>query len=263
MESSVTAALLEEYSMSRSEAVRNEIVLKNLGLVRACALSLRNTYIKYGEVDDVVNEGVIALMDAIESFDPSKGAKFETYASLKVRGAIIDYVRKQDWVPRPVRKFARDLDKANSILYNQYDRAPTNAELAEYLDISEEKLLKGMADASNTVTLSFEELLYEDNFEESGAALTGLEGTDSRLLREELRQVVARAIDSLKEKERQVITLYYYKSMKYSDISKVIGVSESRVCQINTKATLALKAALEPYIKGTPPVIAGSQEERT
>lgn len=250
MESSVNAALLEEYSMSRSEALRNEIVLKNLGLVRACAFSLRNTYIKFGDVDDVINEGVIALMDAIDSFDPSKGAKFETYASLKVRGAIIDYVRKQDWVPRPVRKFARDLDKANSILYNQYDRPPTNAELAEYLGMSEEKLLKGMADASNTVTLSFEELLYEDNFEESGAALMGTEGTDSRLLRQELREVTARAINSLKEKERQVVTLYYYKNMKYSDIAKVIGVSESRVCQINTKAVLSLKAALEPYIRG-------------
>ena len=262
MESSVTAALLEEYSMNRSEAVRNEIVLKNLGLVRACALSLRNTYIKFGEVDDVVNEGVIALMDAIESFDPAKGAKFETYASLKIRGAIIDYVRKQDWVPRPVRKFARDLDKANSILYNQYDRAPTNAELAEYLEMSEDKLLRSMADASNAVTLSFEELLYEDNFEESGAVAIGSEGTDSRLMRQELRSVIARAIDSLKEKERQVITLYYYKNMKYSDIAKVIGVSEARVCQINTKATLALKAALEPYIKGTLPETAGRQEER-
>ena len=237
MEGSVTAALLEEYSMSRSEAVRNEIVLKNLGLVRSCALSLRNTYIKYGEVGDVVNEGVIALMDAIE-----------TYASLKIRGAIIDYVRKQDWVPRPVRKFARDLDNANTILYNQYDRAPTTAELAEYLQISEEKLLRGMADASNTVTLSFEELLYEDNFDDG--SVTASESTDSRLMREELRTVIAGAIEGLKEKERQVITLYYYKSMKYSDIAKVIGVSESRVCQINTKAMLSLKAALEPYING-------------
>lgn len=263
MENSATAALLEEYSVSGSESVRNEIVLKNLGLVRACALSLRNTYIKFGEVDDVVNEGVIALMDAIETFDPTKGAKFETYASLKIRGAIIDYVRKQDWVPRPVRKFARDLDKANSLLYNQYDRAPTNAELAEYLNISEEKLLRGMADASNAVTLSFEELLYEDNFEEGGASYAGTEGTDSRLMRQELRAVIAAAIDSLKEKERQVITLYYYKSMKYSDIAKVIGVSESRVCQINTKATLALKAALEPYIMGTVPEKSGGQEEKT
>lgn len=249
MESS-NAALLEEYGMSRSEALRNEIVLKNLGLVRACALSLRNTFIKYGDVDDVVNEGVIALMEAIDSFDPAKGAKFETYASLKVRGAIIDYVRRQDWVPRPVRKFARDLDKANSILYNQYNRAPTNGELAEYLGMSEDKLLRGMADAANAVTLSFEELLYEDNFEN---APTADDGTDSRLLREERRRVIADAISSLREKERQVITLYYYKSMKYSDIAKVIGVSESRVCQINTKAMLALKAALEPYIRGNSP----------
>ena len=249
MESS-NAALLEEYGMSRSEALRNEIVLKNLGLVRACALSLRNTFIKYGDVDDVVNEGVIALMEAIDSFDPAKGAKFETYASLKVRGAIIDYVRRQDWVPRPVRKFARDLDKANSILYNQYNRAPTNGELAEYLGMSEDKLLRGMADAANAVTLSFEELLYEDNFED---APTANDGADSRLLREERRRVIADAIRSLREKERQVITLYYYKSMKYSDIAKVIGVSESRVCQINTKAMLALKAALEPYIRGNSP----------
>ncbi len=249
MESS-NAALLEEYGMSRSEALRNEIVLKNLGLVRACALSLRNTYIKYGDVDDVINEGVIALMEAIDSFDPAKGAKFETYASLKVRGAVIDYVRRQDWVPRPVRKFARDLDKANSILYNQYNRAPTNTELAEYLGMSEDKLLRGMADAANAVTLSFEELLYEDNFED---APTADDGTDSRLLREERRRVIADAISSLREKERQVITLYYYKSMKYSDIAKVIGVSESRVCQINTKAMLALKAALEPYIRGNSP----------
>ncbi len=249
MESS-NAALLEEYGMSRSEALRNEIVLKNLGLVRACALSLRNTFIKYGDVDDVVNEGVIALMEAIDSFDPAKGAKFETYASLKVRGAIIDYVRRQDWVPRPVRKFARDLDKANSILYNQYNRAPTNGELAEYLGMSEDKLLRGMADAANAVTLSFEELLYEDNFED---APTANDGTDSRLLREERRRVIADAISSLRDKERQVITLYYYKSMKYSDIAKVIGVSESRVCQINTKAMLALKAALEPYIRGNSP----------
>ncbi len=250
MESS-NAALLEEYGMSRSEALRNEIVLKNLGLVRACALSLRNTFIKYGDVDDVVNEGVIALMEAIDSFDPAKGAKFETYASLKVRGAIIDYVRRQDWVPRPVRKFARDLDKANSILYNQYNRAPTNGELAEYLGMSEDKLLRGMADAANAVTLSFEELLYEDNFEDAPTAAA--DGTDSRLLREERRRVIADAISSLREKERQVITLYYYKSMKYSDIAKVIGVSESRVCQINTKAMLALKAALEPYIRGNSP----------
>ncbi len=243
-----TAVLLLEYMNTRNEAVRNEIVLKNLSLVRGCALSLRNMYIKFGDVDDVVNEGVIALMDAIETFDPDKGAKFETYATLKIRGAIIDYIRRQDWIPRSVRKFARDLDNANSSLYNQYNRMPTTAELSEYMDIPEDKLLRSMAEASSTVTLSFEELLYEDNFEDHPASAG--EFTDAALMRSECRRVIAEAIDSLKEKERQVITLYYYKNMKYSDIAKALGVSESRVCQINTKATLALKAMLEPYIKG-------------
>ncbi|MBE6889125.1 MAG: FliA/WhiG family RNA polymerase sigma factor [Ruminococcaceae bacterium] len=243
-----TAALLQDYLCSRDEAVRNEIVLKNLGLVRSCALSLRNMYIKFGDVDDVVNEGVIALMEAIESYDPDKGAKFETYATLKIRGAIIDFVRGQDWIPRSVRKFARDLDNANSSLYNQYNRMPTTAELSEYMEMSEEKLLKCMAEASSMVTLSFEELLYEDNFENHPASAG--EATDSAVLREECRRVIAEAIDSLKEKEKQVITLYYFKNMKYSDIAKVLGISESRVCQINTKATLTLKTLLEPYIKG-------------
>lgn len=242
-----TAALLQEYMCSRDEAVRNEIVLKNLGLVRSCAMAMRNMYIKYGDVDDVVNEGVIALMEAIESFDPDKGAKFETYASLKIRGAIIDFIRRQDWIPRSVRKFARDLDNATGSLYNQYNRVPTTAELSEFMDIPEDKLLRSMAEASTTVTLSFEELLYEDNFEDHPAIG---EGSDASLLREECRRVIAEAIESLKEKERQVITLYYFKNMKYSDIAKALGISESRVCQINTKATLALKAMLEPYIKG-------------
>lgn len=241
-----TAALLEQYLNTRDEALRNEIVLKNMGLVRSCALALRNMYVKFGEVDDVVNEGVIALMEAIETYDPEKGAKFETYATLKIKGAIIDFIRRQDWIPRSVRKFARDLDNANSSLYNQYNRMPTTEELSEYMDIPEDKLLKLMSEASCTVTLSFEELLYEDNFEGPSSS----DATDAGVLREECRRVIAEAIESLKEKERQVITLYYFKSMKYSDIAKVLGISESRVCQINTKATLTLKTLLEPYIKG-------------
>ena len=234
------------YQQSGDVALRNEIVLNNMGLVRSCAMSMRNMYIKHGDTDDVVNEGVIALMDAIESFDPAKGAKFETYASLKIRGAIIDFLRRQDWIPRNVRKFARTLDKANSMLYNLNGRVPTTAELAEHLGIDEDKLLKQMAECSCTITLSFEELLYEDNIDEPAVDVP----SDSGLLREEMSREIASAIDELKDKERQVVTLYYYKNMKYSDIAKALGVSESRVCQIHTKAGLLLKAKLEPYFKG-------------
>lgn len=234
------------YQQSGEIALRNEIVLNNMGLVRSCAMSMRNMYIRHGDTDDVINEGVLALMDAIESFDPAKGAKFETYASLKIRGAIIDFLRKQDWIPRNVRKFARTLDKANSLLYNLNGRVPTTAELAEHLGIDEDKLLKQMAECSCTITLSFEELLYEDNIDEPAVDAP----SDSGLLREEMSWEIANAIDELKDKERQVITLYYYKNMKYSDIAKALGVSESRVCQIHTKAVLLLKAKLEPYFKG-------------
>ena len=234
------------YRQTGDIALRNEIVLNNMGLVRACALSMRNMYIKFGEVDDVVNEGVLALMDAIETYDATTGAKFETFASLKVRGAIIDYIRKQDWIPRNLRKFSRTLDKANSMLYNLNGRVPTTAELAEYLKMDENKLLKLMAECSCTLTVSFEELLYEDNINEPAAEDTA---TDSELLREEMKQVIADAIGELKDREREVITLYYYKNFKYSDIAKALGVTEGRVCQIHSKAVLALKAKLEPYFK--------------
>lgn len=234
------------YHQNREIALRNEIVLNNMKLVRSCALSMRNMYAKYGSVDDVINEGVIALMDAIESFDPENGAKFETYASVKIRGAIIDFIRRQDWVPRNVRKFAKALDNANNMLYNLNGRVATTSELADYLKMDEDKLLSRMAECSGALTLSFEELLYEDNIDEPGMA----DASDAELLREELGNVIAEAINELKERERQVITLYYYKNFKYSDIAKALGLSEGRVCQIHTKAILGLKAKLEPYVKG-------------
>ncbi len=235
------------YKQNGDIALRNEIVLSNMGLVKACALSMRNMYIKFGETDDVINEGVLALMDAIETYDPTKGAKFETYAGLKVRGAIIDYIRRQDWIPRNVRKFSRTLDKANSMLYNLNGRVPTTSELAEYLKMDEGKLLKQMAECSCMLTLSFEELLYEDNINEPALDVP----SDSELLRDEMRQVIADAVAELKDKEREVITLYYYKNFKYSDIAKALGVTEGRVCQIHSKAILLLKAKLEPYFKGS------------
>lgn len=243
------AQQVQLYQQNKDIALRNEIVLKNMGLVRAVAMSMRNMYAKYGEVDDVVNEGVIALMDAIETYTPDKGAKFETYASLKIRGAVIDYIRRQDWVPRNVRKFTRALDKANGLLYNQYGRAPTTAELASYMSLDEDKLLKMMSECSGSITLSFEELLYEDNIDDSSTPTTD-ESSDAGLLRDEMRKVIADAIEELGEREKQVVTLYYYKNLKYSDIAKALGVTEGRVCQIHTKAVLLLKAKLSPYFKG-------------
>ena len=240
-------AMFEQYQQTKDIELRNEIVLRYMDVVKFVAVSTRGIYCKYAETDDIVNEGVLALIKAVESYDLQRGIKFETYASIKVKGAIIDFVRKQDWVPRPVRHFARLLDVAYNELYSELDRHPTNQELADHLGISKEKLLRSMADLAGTVTLSFEELLYEDNFE---SAFEGSETADQGLYEKELKEVLARAIDELKPREKQVISLYYYEKLKFGDIAKVLDVTESRVCQIHSKAMLLLKRKLQDYING-------------
>lgn len=240
--------LLEKYKQSGDVNVRNEIVLINLELVKIVVGTMRNIYMGYAETDDVVNEGVLALMAAIDGFDVSKGVKFETYATIKIRGAIIDYMRKLDRVPRQVRKLSRQLDETFAKLNSELGRAPTNDELADAMGFTTEQLARLMANTAGMITLSFEELLYEDNLDKS---MTKFGDTaDARMYEKEKKQVVLNAIAQLSEKEKQVVTMYYYEKLKYSDIAKVLGITQSRVCQIHSKAMLCLKAKLEDYIKG-------------
>ncbi len=234
---------IEEYRETGNINLRNDIILRYLDLVRIIAVSLRNIYSKYASTDDIINEGVIALMGAIDTFDLDKNVKFETYANLKIKGAIIDYVRKQDWVPRQVRKFGKDLEAAYSELYSKLDHRPSNDEIAEHLGITKEKLARGMTEAAGAITLSFEELLYEDNFN-----IEGGDGADAELYKKELKTVIADAINALKPKEKQVVTLYYYEKLKFAEIASVLQVSESRVCQIHSKAMLVLKHSLQDYM---------------
>ncbi len=245
METESQLALFEQYQKTKDIGLRNDIVLRYMDLVKYVAVSARGTYCKYAEIDDIVNEGVLALIKAVESYDLQRGVKFETYAAIKIKGAIIDFVRKQDWIPRQVRKFGRTLDAAYNELFNQLDRHPTNQELADYMGMPKEKLLRAMADLAGANTLSFEELLYEDNVE--NLDIMGEGSADQSLYEKELREVLTAAIDQLKPKEKQVISLYYYEKLKFGDIAKVLGVTESRVCQIHSKAMLFLKRKLQEY----------------
>jgi len=239
-------SLFLKYKENRDVGIRNELVLIYMPIVKYIAISLRNVYAKYGDLDDIVNEGVIALIGAVETFDTGRGVKFETYANLKIKGAIIDFVRKQDWIPRQVRRFGKDLDETYNCLYNELGRSPTNSEIAERLGMTKERFAKNMADAAGSMTLSFEELLYEDNF---NCKNTDEGEADRNLYEKELKQIIAEAIDSLNPKEKQVISLHYYEKLKFIEIAKVIGVTESRVCQIHSKSMLLLKRRLEEYIK--------------
>lgn len=239
------AAAIREYRETQDINLRNDIILRYLDLVRLLAMTLRNIYIKYASPDDIVNEGVLALISAIDTFDLDRGVKFETYANIKIKGAIVDFVRKQDWIPRQVRTFGRELDVAYNELFGKLGRHPKNSELAEYMGLSRETLEKRMAESAGAVTLSFEELLYEDNFE----IMDSDDAADTAMYQNEQKKVIAEAIDNLSPRAKQVITLYYYEQLKFSEIGRVLGLTESRVSQIHSKAMLFLKHELAEYMQ--------------
>lgn len=239
--------LLEKYRQSGDINVRNDIVMRSMHIVRYAVISTRNMFSKFTDSADVSNEAVLALISAVDSFDPLKNVKFDTYASIKVRGAIIDYIRRMDTVPRGIRKFAKEYDNAYSELYSLYDREPTREEVAAKMGITVEKLDSFSAKSAALQTLSFEEMLF------GGAEIpeeddSGFYQAEKQLMLDEKKSMLVKAIKELKENERLVITLYYYEKLKYSEIAQVMEISASRVCQIHSRAVEKMKDSLKEYV---------------
>ncbi len=249
-EKEAKALLLLKYKETGDKALRNGVILAYMNIVKFAALSTRNMYLKYAETDDVINEATLALMSAVDSFNPQKGVKFETYASIKVRGAIIDFIRRQDFVPRNIRRFAKEYDSAYSVLYSELDREPTTQEIADYMHLSVEKLESCTAQAAAAQTLSFEEMVMDEGFDIADKADDdGMWAAEAGIHKQEKMKYLADAIRSLKDRERLVVTLYYYEKLRFSDIGKVLDVSESRVCQIHSQAVQKMKKYLSDYLE--------------
>ena len=243
------ALMLLRYKETGDKTLRNELILAYMNIVKYAAVSTRNMYLKYAETDDIINEATVALMTAIDSFDTKRGVKFETYASIKVRGAIIDYIRRQDFIPRSVRRFAREYDTAFSELYSQLDREPTLNEIADHMHMSPEKVESFTAQAAAAQTLSFETLLNDNGFDiPDKADEDGMWAPEASIHRQEKYKYLTEAIKQLKEKERLVVTLYYYEKLKFYDIGRVMDISESRVCQIHSQAVQKMKKFLSSYL---------------
>ena len=151
-------ALFEEYRRNPSDELKWEIVMRHSGIVRNIALQIQGVYCTFAQLDDIINEGLITMAKAVDKYDPSIG-KFETYVAKRIRGMIIDLARQQDWVPRPVRRRAKEIERANSELYNQLGRFPTDQEVAQHLGISEEEYQETMANSSMYSVVSLEETL--------------------------------------------------------------------------------------------------------
>ena len=242
--------LLSDYRKTGDVSIRNRIVLAFGYVAQVSAMQLRGAASTSTQIEDMVNQGMITLMDCIEKFDDQKGMKFESYAYMRVRGGIIDMIRRQDWIPRRVRVYSKKINETYNRLHNELRREPTSEEMAEDMGISVEKFRKYSSEMSNATVYSFEELIQ--NVSQMGDVLENSTMDDitpeKKVLKTEMRKVLSEAIDELSEREKLVISLYYYENLNLADIAKVLDVSIQRVSQINTRAVSKLKNKLNGYL---------------
>ncbi|MDR1209400.1 MAG: FliA/WhiG family RNA polymerase sigma factor [Clostridiales bacterium] len=229
-------------------ALKEQLILRYAHLVKFVAGRLSIHIGQHVEFDDMLSYGIFGLIDAIDKFDFDKGVKFETYASLRIRGSIIDSIRKMDWVPRTLRQRNKLLDQAFADLENELGREPTEYELSEKLGISLYETQELIKKSSVATLISLNDYLDQNHetafMSTSGAAI---DTPDTQYEKQEIRQMLIDAIDKLSDKEKKVITLYYFEDLTLKEISGIMGVSESRISQIHSKAVSRLKARLGKY----------------
>lgn len=242
-------ALWEEYARTKSSKIREKLILEYAGLVKIVAGRL-GMYLGYTvEYDDLVGYGIFGLIDAIDKFELSKGVKFETYASLRIRGAIIDQIRKMDWIPRTIRQKQKKIETAMQELERELGRTPNSEELAEYLEVTVEEVEQMISQANLSSLISLDEYLEQGSdvhTEPSGRPR--FDRPEQVVDRQETKRILAEAIDKLTEKEQKVIALYYFEELTLKEISNVLEVSESRVSQLHTKALKKMKERLGDQI---------------
>ncbi|MGQ0625891.1 MAG: FliA/WhiG family RNA polymerase sigma factor [Sporichthyaceae bacterium] len=240
----------QRYRVARDTALRDQLILEYSPLVRGVAARVSAGLPTSVDVGDCISYGVFGLIDAIEKYDPDRGVRFEPYAIRRIRGAILDELRAQDWIPRSVRAKARALEQAYARLEARLHRAPTESELAAELTITVEELQTTFSQVALANVLALDELLGEGadtpGVMSLGETLADAGAADPVAVFEsqELRHMLAEALSALTEREQRVIALYYGEGQTLAQIGLDLGVSESRVCQIHTKAMVALRGAL-------------------
>lgn len=238
-----------DYAKGRTPDLREKLILEYAPLVKVVAGRL-SMYLGYNvEYEDLVSYGIFGLIDAIDKFDMGKEVKFETYASLRIRGAILDQIRKMDWIPRTIRQRQKQIDAAIKELEQKNARAATDAELAEYIGISENEFMdwQNQVKADNMVSLN-EYLEQGNDISAEKSMSSGYDTPESVVEQSELKEMLEKALELLTEKEKKVILLYYYEELTLKEISRVLEVSESRVSQLHTKALQKMKTKMGNYI---------------
>ena len=242
--------LWEEFFKNPSAELREQIIIEYAPLVKIVAGRL-SMYLGYNvEYDDLVGYGIFGLIDAIDKFDINKEVKFETYASLRIRGSILDQIRKMDWIPRTVRQKQKKIDEAIRKIETETGRNAQDKEIARELGVSEEELTSWQSQLKVTNLVSLNE--YVDQGLEPVMDARGnshFAQPEDAIAEEELKKVLTQSLEVLTEKERKVITLYYYENLTLKEISNILEVSESRISQLHTKALTKMKKIMGPYME--------------
>ncbi len=244
------AELWKEYKSSGTRDARERLILHYSPLVKFVAGRVAAGLPQNIEQADLVSYGIFGLIDAIDKFDPGRGFKFETYAISRIKGAMIDELRSIDWVPRSVRAKARTIERAYSKLENELRRSPEDSEVATELAMTEGELAHTLSQISFTGLVALDDLLAASSGDRSGSATVGDTIADRHhdpveaFEVDEMKHLLADAINRMPDRERLVLTLYYYEGLTLAEIGEVLGVTESRVCQIHTKAILQMRSRI-------------------
>lgn len=239
----------EKYTKNPTQEMREQIIIEYAPLVKIVAGRLSMYLGGNVEYEDLVSYGVFGLIDAIDKFDTNKDVKFETYASLRIRGSILDQIRKMDWIPRTVRQRQRKIDEAIKSLEARTGKTPTDEMLAEELGVSGEELLSWQSQLKVTNVVSLNEFVESGNEPVMDAKGNFRFAQPEEVIAEtELKQMLKDAMQLLTEKEQKVILLYYYEDLTLKEISRVLAVSESRISQLHTKALQKMKKKMGPYM---------------
>ncbi len=252
-----TQSLWREYARTRDRATRDRLILTYAPLVKYVAGRLGSGLPAHVDEGDLTSYGLLGLIGAIERFDPERDIKFETYAIARIKGSIIDELRALDWVPRSVRSRARDIERAITELEAKFGRAPTDEEIADKVGITTAELEDSLTAISRSSIAALDELWsVSGQGGDTVALIDTIEDTQgpqpqTALDATEVKEALGEAIARLPEREKLVVTLYYYEELTLREIGEVLGVTESRVSQLHTKAVLRLKARLASGVRAS------------
>jgi len=245
-----THSLWLEFRKTRDQGIRDRLILTYAPLVKYVAGRLGSGLPAHVDEGDLVSYGLLGLIGAIERYDPERDVKFETYAIARIKGAIIDELRAMDWVPRSIRARARHIERAIGELEAKLHRAPTDDEISTKLGVTPDELEESLTEISRSSIAALDELWTISSMGGDQVALIDtIEDTQgpepqAALAQTELKEALGESIARLPEREKLVVTLYYYEELTLREIGEVLGVTESRVSQLHTKAILRLKARL-------------------